>query len=88
MRWLHPNSLALGTPRLPNSLLSKSRLHPLTVLESRAMEEYIEEALQSGFIQPLASHITSGFFGRFPLRQPDQPAPRPHAVSGVTCECV
>lgn len=47
---------------LPKSSPPKSKVYPLTIPETQAMEQYIEEALESGFIQPSKSPAASGFF--------------------------
>uniref|UniRef100_A0A4W5RRF9 ribonuclease H n=1 Tax=Hucho hucho TaxID=62062 RepID=A0A4W5RRF9_9TELE len=40
----------------------KGRVYPLSLPESQAMEEYIAEALNSGFIRPSNSPAAAGFF--------------------------
>ncbi|KAI2649034.1 Retrotransposon-derived protein PEG10 [Labeo rohita] len=40
---------------LPNAMPPKSKVYPLTIQESKAMEEYIEEAMSNGFIRPSTS---------------------------------
>uniref|UniRef100_A0A8C1V5B8 Gypsy retrotransposon integrase-like protein 1 n=1 Tax=Cyprinus carpio TaxID=7962 RepID=A0A8C1V5B8_CYPCA len=47
---------------LPNTAPPKSKVYPLTIPETQAMEQYIEEALESGFIRPSTSPAASGFF--------------------------
>ncbi|KAK3566813.1 hypothetical protein QTP86_004493 [Hemibagrus guttatus] len=47
---------------LPNAMPPKCRVYPLSLPESQAMEEYIEEALASGFIRPLTFPTTAGVF--------------------------
>lgn len=47
---------------LPNAMPPKSRVYPLSRIEDQAMEEYIEEALDSGFIRPSTSPAAVGFF--------------------------
>ncbi|KAL0148225.1 hypothetical protein M9458_056457 [Cirrhinus mrigala] len=47
---------------LPNAMPPKSRVYPLSRMEEQAMEEYIEEALDSGFIRPSTSPAAAGFF--------------------------
>ncbi|KAL0152968.1 hypothetical protein M9458_051721 [Cirrhinus mrigala] len=47
---------------LPNAMPPKSRVYPLSRTEEQAMEEYIEEALDSGFIRPSTSPAAAGFF--------------------------
>ncbi|KAI4898691.1 hypothetical protein NFI96_020791 [Prochilodus magdalenae] len=45
-----------------NQTPPKSRVYPLTQAEDRAMEEYIQEALAQGYIQPSTSPAAAGFF--------------------------
>ncbi|XP_050959727.1 uncharacterized protein LOC127161112 [Labeo rohita] len=40
---------------LPNAMPPKSKVYPLSRMEDQAMEEYIEEALESGFIRASTS---------------------------------
>lgn len=40
----------------------KGRVYTLFILEQKAMEDYIEEALRQQFIQPSTSPATSSFF--------------------------
>lgn len=47
---------------LPNTMPPKSKVYPLFRVESQAMEEYIEEALDSGFIRLSTSPAAAGFF--------------------------
>ncbi|KAL0152509.1 hypothetical protein M9458_052232 [Cirrhinus mrigala] len=47
---------------LPNAMPPKSRVYPLSRTEEQAMEEYIEEALDSGFNRPSTSPAAAGFF--------------------------
>ncbi|XP_051727379.1 differentially expressed in FDCP 8 homolog isoform X1 [Ctenopharyngodon idella] len=47
---------------LPNAIPPKSKVCPLSRPESQAMEEYIEEALNSSFIRPSTSPAAAGFF--------------------------
>ncbi|KAG1926575.1 retrotransposable element [Pimephales promelas] len=47
---------------LPNAMPPKSKVYPLSRKETQAMEEYIEEALSSGFIRPSTSPAAAGFF--------------------------
>lgn len=47
---------------LPNAMPSKSKVYPLSHSETQAMEEYIEEAMNSGFIRPSTSPAAAGFF--------------------------
>ncbi|KAL0173711.1 hypothetical protein M9458_029679 [Cirrhinus mrigala] len=47
---------------LPNAMPPKSKVYPLTIQESKAMEEYIEEAMSNGFIRPSTSPAAAGFF--------------------------
>uniref|UniRef100_A0A3B1JZA6 ribonuclease H n=1 Tax=Astyanax mexicanus TaxID=7994 RepID=A0A3B1JZA6_ASTMX len=44
------------------STLPKVRIYPITLDEEKAMEEYISEALEQGFIRPSKSPVGSGFF--------------------------
>ncbi|KAK3540361.1 hypothetical protein QTP70_029552 [Hemibagrus guttatus] len=47
---------------LPNAMPPKSKVYPLSRPETQAMEDYIEEALSSGFICPSTSPAAAGFF--------------------------
>ncbi|KAK3559672.1 hypothetical protein QTP86_013919, partial [Hemibagrus guttatus] len=47
---------------LPNTSLPKGRIYPLSLPESKAMEEYIETALAAGHIRPSTSPPAAGFF--------------------------
>ncbi|KAK3517638.1 hypothetical protein QTP70_013772 [Hemibagrus guttatus] len=47
---------------LPGAKLPKGRVYPLSIPENKAMEEYISEALQQGFIRPSTSPEASSFF--------------------------
>ncbi|KAK3535400.1 hypothetical protein QTP70_012829 [Hemibagrus guttatus] len=47
---------------LPNAMPPKSKSYPLSRPETQAMEDYIEEALSSGFIRPSTSPAAAGFF--------------------------
>ncbi|KAK3505660.1 hypothetical protein QTP70_004557, partial [Hemibagrus guttatus] len=47
---------------LPNTSLPKGRIYPLSLSESKAMEDYIETALAAGHIQPSTSPAAAGFF--------------------------
>ncbi|KAK3521101.1 hypothetical protein QTP86_001892, partial [Hemibagrus guttatus] len=47
---------------LPNTSLPKGRVYPLSLPESKAMEEYIEAALDAGHIRPSTSPAAAGFF--------------------------
>ncbi|KAL0172725.1 hypothetical protein M9458_033036, partial [Cirrhinus mrigala] len=47
---------------LPNAMPTKSRVYPLSRMEDQAMEEYIEETLDSGFIRASTSPAAAGFF--------------------------
>ncbi|KAI2654616.1 Transposon Tf2-8 polyprotein [Labeo rohita] len=46
----------------PTCCRGPSRVYPLSIPERQAMEEYITEALNQGFIQPSTSPATSSFF--------------------------
>ncbi|KAK3551620.1 hypothetical protein QTP70_020828 [Hemibagrus guttatus] len=47
---------------LPNAMPPKSKIYPLSRPETQAMEDYVEEALSSGFICPSTSPAAAGFF--------------------------
>ncbi len=47
---------------LPGESVPKGKIYPLSLPEQKAMEEYIEEALQQGYIRPSTSPATSSFF--------------------------
>ncbi|KAK3567115.1 hypothetical protein QTP86_010087, partial [Hemibagrus guttatus] len=47
---------------LPNASPPRGRIYPLSLPESKAMEEYIESALAAGHIQPSTSPVAAGFF--------------------------
>ncbi|KAK3520309.1 hypothetical protein QTP70_020547 [Hemibagrus guttatus] len=47
---------------LPNTSPPKRRIYPLSLPESKAMEEYIETSLAAGHIRPSTSPAASGFF--------------------------
>lgn len=47
---------------LPGTSPPRSRVYPLSPTETQAMEEYVQEALQQGFIRPSTSPAASGFF--------------------------
>ncbi|KAK3555402.1 hypothetical protein QTP86_015690, partial [Hemibagrus guttatus] len=47
---------------LPNASPPRGRIYPLSLPESRAMEEYIETALAAGHIQASTSPAAAGFF--------------------------
>ncbi|KAK3545988.1 hypothetical protein QTP70_018944 [Hemibagrus guttatus] len=47
---------------LPNTSLPKGRVYPLSLPESKAMEEYIETALDAGHIRPSTSPTAAGSF--------------------------
>ncbi|KAL0167476.1 hypothetical protein M9458_035698, partial [Cirrhinus mrigala] len=47
---------------LPGAQLPKKLVYPLSIPEHQALEEYIKEALQQGFIQPSTSPAASSFF--------------------------
>ncbi|KAL0198415.1 hypothetical protein M9458_006955, partial [Cirrhinus mrigala] len=47
---------------LPGAQLPKGRVYPLSGPEREAMEEYIKEALNQGFIRPSTSPAASSFF--------------------------
>ncbi|KAK3512875.1 hypothetical protein QTP70_028941, partial [Hemibagrus guttatus] len=47
---------------LPNASPPRGRVYPLSLPESRTMEEYIETALAAGHIRPSTSPAAAGFF--------------------------
>ncbi|KAK3532605.1 hypothetical protein QTP86_026218 [Hemibagrus guttatus] len=47
---------------LPNAMPPKSKVYPLSLPESKAMEDYIKEALAIGNILPLTSPAAAGVF--------------------------
>ncbi|KAK3522496.1 hypothetical protein QTP86_016149 [Hemibagrus guttatus] len=47
---------------LPNTSLPKGQIYPLSLPESKAMEDYIEGALAAGHIRPSMSPAATGFF--------------------------
>ncbi|KAK3507516.1 hypothetical protein QTP70_028076 [Hemibagrus guttatus] len=47
---------------LPNASPPKGRIYPLSLLDSKAMEEYIESSLAAGHIRPSTSPAAAGFF--------------------------
>ncbi|KAK3560561.1 hypothetical protein QTP86_010898 [Hemibagrus guttatus] len=47
---------------LPNASPPKGRIYPLSLPESKAMEEYIETSLAAGHIWPSTSPAAAGFF--------------------------
>ncbi|KAK3518459.1 hypothetical protein QTP70_000644 [Hemibagrus guttatus] len=47
---------------LPNVSPPKGRIYPLSLPESKAMEEYIETSLAAGHIRPSTSPAAAGFF--------------------------
>lgn len=47
---------------LPGDKLLKGRFYPLSIPECKAMEEYIKEALNQGFIWPSSSPAALSFF--------------------------
>ncbi len=47
---------------LPGATLPKGRVYPQSIPEQKAMEEYIQEALQQHFIRPSTSPAASSFF--------------------------
>ncbi|KAK3526023.1 hypothetical protein QTP70_012779 [Hemibagrus guttatus] len=47
---------------LPNTSPPRGRVYPLSLPESKAMEEYIETALVAGHIRPSTSPAAAGFF--------------------------
>ncbi|KAL0171626.1 hypothetical protein M9458_031161, partial [Cirrhinus mrigala] len=47
---------------LPDAQLPRGRIYPLSIPETKAMEEYIQEALAHGYIRPSTSPAASSFF--------------------------
>ncbi len=47
---------------LPGHKLPKGRVYSLSILECKAMEEYIQEALNQGYIRPSSFPAASSFF--------------------------
>ncbi|KAI2668646.1 Transposon Tf2-9 polyprotein [Labeo rohita] len=47
---------------LPDASVPQGRIFPLSIPETKAMEEYIQEALQQGYIRPSTSPAASSFF--------------------------
>ncbi|KAK3575087.1 hypothetical protein QTP86_019733 [Hemibagrus guttatus] len=47
---------------LPNTSVPKGRIYPISLPESKAMEDYIEAALAAGHIRPSTSPAVAGFF--------------------------
>ncbi|KAL0152607.1 hypothetical protein M9458_052330, partial [Cirrhinus mrigala] len=62
--WLsiHNPTISWYRDLLPNAMPPKSKVYPLSRTEDQAMEEYIKEALDSGFICPSTSPAAAGFF--------------------------
>ncbi|KAL0154822.1 hypothetical protein M9458_049085 [Cirrhinus mrigala] len=56
----HPWDCAIEL--LPNAMPPKSKVYPLSRMEDQAMEDYIEEALESGFIRVSTPPAAAGFF--------------------------
>ncbi len=52
----------LHLPLLPGYKLPKGRVYSLSIPERKAMEEYIKEALNQGYIWPSSSPAASSFF--------------------------
>ncbi len=47
---------------LPGESVPRGKIYPLSIPEQKAMEEYITEALQQGYIRPSTSPAASSFF--------------------------
>ncbi len=47
---------------LPGESVPKGKIYPLSLPEQKAMEDYIEEALEQGYIRPSTSPAASSFF--------------------------
>lgn len=56
----HPWDCALDL--IPDAPMPKGRIYPLSVPEQEAMEVYIRESLQQGYIHPSTSPAASSFF--------------------------
>ena len=60
---LHPNHPCdCVIDLLAGSAPTFGRIYPLSVAETKAMEEYIQEALQQGFIRTSTSLASAGYF--------------------------
>ncbi len=55
-------SLSRHNVRYLAESVPKGKIYPLSLPEQKAMEEYIEEALQQGYIHPSTSPAASSFF--------------------------
>ncbi|KAK3525200.1 hypothetical protein QTP86_023235, partial [Hemibagrus guttatus] len=51
-----------ATDLLSNVSPPKCKVYPLSLPESKAMEDYIKEALAAGYIRPLTLPVAAGFF--------------------------
>ncbi|KAL0147094.1 hypothetical protein M9458_057618, partial [Cirrhinus mrigala] len=66
--WLRASQLPPHRPwdcaihLVPNASLPKGKIYPLSLPESKAMEEYIREALSQEYIRPSTSPAASSFF--------------------------
>ncbi|KAK3505766.1 hypothetical protein QTP70_004100 [Hemibagrus guttatus] len=47
---------------IPGESVPRGRIYPLSIPEEKAMEEYIKEALEQGYIRPSTSPAASSFF--------------------------
>ncbi len=47
---------------LPGEPVPRGRIYPLSIPEQKAMEKFIEEALQQGYVRPSTSPAASSFF--------------------------
>ncbi|KAK3508365.1 hypothetical protein QTP70_022939 [Hemibagrus guttatus] len=47
---------------LPGESVPRGKIYPLSILDEKAMEEYIEEALAQGYIRPSTSPAAPSFF--------------------------
>lgn len=47
---------------LPGALPPRGHLYSLSAPETKAMNEYIQDALSTGFIRPSSSPVSAGFF--------------------------
>lgn len=47
---------------IPGKPVPCGKMYPLSIPKQKAMEKYIEKALQQGYIQPFTSPVASSFF--------------------------
>lgn len=64
--WLHTHNPVIGEKKslnlLPGAAPSRAWVYSLSLEESKAMEEYVEEAVRQGFICRSTSPVSAGFF--------------------------